>query len=120
MGKHGGNRNRNRKNKQTTTFSKESSPLEEQNNIVPSNCNTNETIEPEIYSEDCRRVEDYGEFVKVIGNLPDYVLEGVLYTKPKEGCITYVPPVPFLGKYKQLYYELDEVTENLLACFVDW
>jgi hypothetical protein len=118
MGKH--RRDRNRKNKHPTTSSKESSSSEERNNISPSNPNTNETVEPEIYSEDCKRVEDYGEFVKIIGNLPDYVLESVLYTRPKDGCITYVPPVPFLGKYSKLYYELDEVTENLLACFVDW
>jgi hypothetical protein len=118
MGKH--RRDRHKKNRNTTTSNREASPSKEGANMLPSIPDTNKIVEPDIYSEDCKRVEDYGEFVKIIGNMPEYVLESVLYTKPKDGCICYVPSIPFLGKYKNLYYKLDEVTEQLLPCFVDW
>jgi hypothetical protein len=76
---------------------------------------------PIIYSDNgCKSVEDYGEYVKIIGKTPDYTLTGVLYTGPQENYSCYNPPAPFLGKYSSLYYEPDEITEDLLGCFVDW
>jgi hypothetical protein len=80
------------------------------------------THSPIIYSDDndCKSVEDYGEFVKIIAKSPDYVLTSVLYTTPRENYTCYTPPKPFLGKYSSLYYEPDEITDDLLGCFVDW
>jgi hypothetical protein len=74
-----------------------------------------------IYSDnECKSVEDYGEYVRIIGKMPGYTLTGVLYIEPRENYSCYIPPVPFLGKYSSLYYEPDEITEDLLGCFVDW
>jgi hypothetical protein len=76
---------------------------------------------PIIYSDnDCKSVEDYGEYVKIIGKMTDYTLTGVLYTGQQENYSCYIPPASFLGKYSSLYYEPDEITEDLLGCFVDW
>jgi hypothetical protein len=77
-------------------------------------------IKPTVYTEDSKTAEDYGEFVKLIGILPTYTMESVFYTKPEEDCVCYIPPVPFLGKYPQLYYKQDDIAEDLLGCFVDW
>ena len=74
-----------------------------------------------IYSDsESKSVEDYGEFVKIIGKTPDYTLTSILYAKPRENYTRYVPQIPFLGKYSSLYYKPDETTEDLLGCFVDW
>jgi hypothetical protein len=77
---------------------------------------------PIIYSDDndCKSVEDYGEFIKINAKSPDYVLTSVLYTTPQESYTCYTPPKPFLGKYSSLYYQPDEITDDLLGCFVDW
>ena len=79
-------------------------------------CNT-----PINYSDnESKFVEDYGEYVKINGVTPDYILTKVLYTTPQENYTCYIPPIPFLGKYSSLYYKPDEITDDLLGCFVDW
>ena len=77
---------------------------------------------PIIYSDDydCKSVEDYGEFVRIIVKTPDYTITKILYTTPQEDYTRYIPPTPFLGKYSSLYYEPDEITDDLLGCFVGW
>jgi hypothetical protein len=96
-------------------------------------CNKQEEIEhketqfekicnsPMIYSDNkCKTAEDYGEYVKIIGVTPCYILTGILCTTPQENYTCYIPPIPFLGKYSSLYYKPDEITDDLLGCFVDW
>jgi hypothetical protein len=71
---------------------------------------------PIIYSDgECKSAEDYGEYVKIIGKMPDYALTSVLYIEPQENYSCYIPPTPFLGKYSSLYYEPDEITDDFLA-----
>jgi hypothetical protein len=78
------------------------------------------TNKPIIYSDgECKSAEDYRKYVKIIGKMLDYALTSVLYIEPQENYSCYIPPTPFPGKYSS-YYEPDEITEDLLGCFVDW
>jgi hypothetical protein len=52
--------------------------------------------------------------------MPNYTLTSILYTGQQGKYFCHTPPTPFLGKYSSLYYEPDEITEDLLGCFIHW
>jgi hypothetical protein len=72
------------------------------------------------YKDGVMVVEDYGDYIRLIGGgYP--VLIYSLFTTPKINLdCCYKPLEPFLGKYNALYYKQDEILEELLTCFVGW